>query len=197
MSPSCTSRSTRRRVFPGVTAENHRGRLVIAPSPDHVERAFNPSKYGEFSPEPVMEITLPSLADPSLAPSGACVLSANVQYAPYALKEGWATGKPKFLDGDHGRARALCAGHRQERASRRTADAGRHRDALPHAGRPLAPRRIAGRPDADVAAGLRARPATTRRSSGCSSAGAGSHPGGGISGVPGLNAARRIIAMRG
>ena len=65
------------------------GRLVIAPSTDHVERAFNPAKYGEFSPDPAMEITLPSLADPSLAPDGACVLSAVVQYAPYALKEGW------------------------------------------------------------------------------------------------------------
>ena len=81
----------------GLSAEKHRSRLVISPSPDHVERAFNPCKYGEFSPEPVMEITLPSLADPSLAPSGACVLSANVQYAPYALKEDWANGKPKFL----------------------------------------------------------------------------------------------------
>ena len=73
------------------------GRLVIAPSVNHVERAFNPSKYGEFSPKPVMEITLPSLLDPSLAPEGACSLSAVVQYAPYALKEGWTTGKPKFL----------------------------------------------------------------------------------------------------
>ncbi|TGU40986.1 phytoene dehydrogenase, partial [bacterium M00.F.Ca.ET.152.01.1.1] len=49
--------------FAGLDATEHKGRLVIAPSPDHVERAFNPSKYGEFSPEPVMEITLPSLAD--------------------------------------------------------------------------------------------------------------------------------------
>ena len=53
-----------------------------------------------------MEITLPSLADPSLAPDGACVLSAVVQYAPYALKEGWDDGKPKFLQGDHGAARS-------------------------------------------------------------------------------------------
>ena len=45
-----------------------------------------------------MEITLPSLADPSLAPDGACVLSAVVQYAPYALKEGWEAGKPKFFE---------------------------------------------------------------------------------------------------
>ncbi|MCX7305766.1 MAG: FAD-dependent oxidoreductase, partial [Hyphomicrobiales bacterium] len=74
--------------FLGVDSAGHRGRLVIAPSTDHVERAFNPSKYGEFSPEPVLEVTLPSLADPSLAPDGACVLSAVVQYAPYKLREG-------------------------------------------------------------------------------------------------------------
>src|SRR5690606_34612773 len=46
--------------FPGVAEQDLRGRLVVAPSPDHVERAFNPAKYGEFSPEPVMEIVLPS-----------------------------------------------------------------------------------------------------------------------------------------
>ena len=138
-----------------MSVEGHRGRLVIAPSPDHVERAFNPAKYGEFSPEPVMEITLPSLADPSLAPDGACVLSADVQYAPYALKEGWETGKPKFL-------KAIMAV--LERYAPGIGKSVRHAELLtpadietryPHAGRPLAPRRIAGRPDADVAAGLR------------------------------------------
>ena len=90
---------------------------MIAPSPDHVERAFNPAKYGEFSPEPVMEITLPSLTDPSLAPAGACVLSANVQYAPYALKEGWEAGKPKFLAAIMAQLETLCAGHRQRRCA--------------------------------------------------------------------------------
>ena len=154
-------------------------------------------KYGEFSPEPVMEITLPSLADPSLAPAGACVLSADRAIRALRAEGGLGSRQAEIPEGDHGRARAPCAGHRQERASRRAADAGRHRDALPHAGRPLAPWRIAGRPDADVAAGVRVPPATTRRSTGCSCAGAGSHPGGGISGVPGLNAARRIIAMKG
>ena len=79
--------------FAGLKPEHHRGRLVIAPSTDHVERAFNPAKYGAFSPEPVMEITLPSLADPTTAPAGACVLSAVVQYAPYALAEGWDAGR--------------------------------------------------------------------------------------------------------
>jgi phytoene dehydrogenase-like protein len=72
-------------------------RLVIAPGLDYIERAFNPAKYGEFSERPVMEITLPSLHDASLAPTGHEVLSAVVQYAPYDLKGGWATGKERFL----------------------------------------------------------------------------------------------------
>jgi phytoene dehydrogenase-like protein len=64
-------------------------RIVIAPNDDYVERAFNPAKYGESSPDPVLEITFPSFRDSSLAPTGKHVLSAVVQYAPYALKGGW------------------------------------------------------------------------------------------------------------
>ncbi|MEM7081756.1 MAG: NAD(P)/FAD-dependent oxidoreductase [Pseudomonadota bacterium] len=64
-------------------------RLVIAPTMDHVENAFNPAKYGQWSDECVMEFGLPTLIDPSLAPSGQHVLSASVQYVPYELKEGW------------------------------------------------------------------------------------------------------------
>lgn len=94
MSPSSTWRSTAPN-FPGVAAADLRGRLVIARSIDHVE-AFNPAKYGAFSSDPVMEITLPSLGDPSLAPAGGCTLSALVEFAPYALADGWETGKPAF-----------------------------------------------------------------------------------------------------
>ncbi|HZD51822.1 MAG TPA: NAD(P)/FAD-dependent oxidoreductase [Woeseiaceae bacterium] len=65
-------------------------RLVIAPDADYVEHAFNPAKYGEMSPAPVLEITIPSFRDPSLAPTGKHVLSAIVQYAPYRLKAGWS-----------------------------------------------------------------------------------------------------------
>ncbi|NCF25350.1 MAG: NAD(P)-binding protein [Gammaproteobacteria bacterium] len=64
-------------------------RLVIAPDEHYVERAFNPAKYGESSAEPVIEMTLPSFRDPSLAPTGKHVLSCVVQYAPYALEGGW------------------------------------------------------------------------------------------------------------
>lgn len=64
-------------------------RMTIAPDIHYVERAFNPAKYGETSPNPVMEISFPTLRDSSLAPTGKHVLSAIVQYAPYRLKDGW------------------------------------------------------------------------------------------------------------
>jgi phytoene dehydrogenase-like protein len=84
--------------FRGVSPEKLGERLVIAPSLDYVERAFNPCKYGEFSPKPVAEITIPTVHDPSLAPSGKHVLSAVVQYAPRDLKGGWSEGKAAFTN---------------------------------------------------------------------------------------------------
>lgn len=84
--------------FSGVTAASLRGRLLIAPSLQHLEHAYNHAKYGEFSASPVMEITIPSMNDPALAPPRQHVLSAIVQYAPYALKEGWQNGRQRFLD---------------------------------------------------------------------------------------------------
>lgn len=62
-------------------------RIVIAPSVDAVENAWNPAKYGEVPDRPVMEITFPSAHDPTLAPTGAHVLSAIVQFAPPAPRD--------------------------------------------------------------------------------------------------------------
>jgi len=74
-------------------------RLVIAGDEHRVERAFNPAKYGEFSPDPVIEVTFPSVSDESLAPAGKHVMSAIVQFAPYALKGGWTeAARGAFLD---------------------------------------------------------------------------------------------------
>jgi phytoene dehydrogenase-like protein len=84
--------------FGGVPEASLRGRLLIAPSLQHIEHAYNHAKYGEFSAAPVMEITVPTVNDPTLAPAGQHVLSAIVQYAPYALKEGWQSGRQRFLD---------------------------------------------------------------------------------------------------
>ena len=62
------------------------GRIRLASSVDAIERAFDAAKYGAFSNEPWIELTIPSVTDPSLAPNGAHVVSAYVQYAPYALR---------------------------------------------------------------------------------------------------------------
>jgi len=75
----------------GLSEADLGGRLLVAPDEDYVERAFNPAKYGEYSAEPVLEVTLPSVHDRTLAPAGKHVLSAVVQYAPCELEGGWTT----------------------------------------------------------------------------------------------------------
>jgi phytoene dehydrogenase-like protein len=64
------------------------GRIHIGPSIDDIERAFDEAKYGEISKRPYMEITIPTLVDPGLAPAGAHVMSVYLQYAPYRLRQG-------------------------------------------------------------------------------------------------------------
>ncbi|GAC1623201.1 MAG: NAD(P)/FAD-dependent oxidoreductase [Candidatus Acidiferrum sp.] len=64
------------------------GRIHIGPAVDYLERAYDASKYGEFSASPYLDVTIPTLLDPSLAPTGKHVLSAYVQFAPFKLKEG-------------------------------------------------------------------------------------------------------------
>ncbi len=73
------------------------GRIHIGHEIDYLERAFDAAKYGDYSPRPYMDVTVPSLTDPSLAPSGAHVVSVHVQFAPYKLKEGdWKTRRDEF-----------------------------------------------------------------------------------------------------
>ena len=66
-----------------------KGRLHIGPEIDYLERAFDESKYGQFSRQPYLEATIPSLTDPTLAPEGKHVMSIYMQYAPYKLKGDW------------------------------------------------------------------------------------------------------------
>ena len=84
--------------FTGLSQHQLGERLVIAPSVEYVELAFNHSKYGEYSTNPVAEITIPSIHDSSLAPQGKHVLSAIIQYAPRKLGTGWSSGKAAFLE---------------------------------------------------------------------------------------------------
>jgi phytoene dehydrogenase-like protein len=64
------------------------GRIHIGPEIDYLEKAFDASKYGEISTAPYLDVTIPTLLDPSLAPEGKHVLSAYFQFAPYKLKSG-------------------------------------------------------------------------------------------------------------
>jgi phytoene dehydrogenase-like protein len=88
------------RCLPG--QGNHlRGDITIAPSIDYLERAYDDAKYGQFSRKPFMDIVIPSLTDPTVAPPGKHTMSIFVQYAPYNLKEGaadWPNQREAFGD---------------------------------------------------------------------------------------------------
>ncbi len=71
------------------------GRIHIGPEIDYLERAFDASKYGEFSKAPYLEVTIPTILDPSLAPDGKHVLSAYVQFAPFKLVDRSAGAQKK------------------------------------------------------------------------------------------------------
>jgi phytoene dehydrogenase-like protein len=70
----------------GSTQDTLSGRIHIGPEIDYLERAFDESKYGNFSRQPYLEVAIPSVSDPSLAPAGKHVMSVYMQYAPYKLK---------------------------------------------------------------------------------------------------------------
>ncbi len=76
-----------------------RGAVSISPSVEYMERAYDDAKYGRYSRRPYIDIVIPSLTDPSIAPPGKHVMSCFVQYAPYNLKEGsWDEKREEFGD---------------------------------------------------------------------------------------------------
>jgi phytoene dehydrogenase-like protein len=86
------------KVMPGPGA-HLRGAISISPSVDYMERAYDDAKYGNYSRRPYIDMVIPSLTDPSVAPAGKHVMSCFVQYAPYKLKEGtWDEKKEAFGD---------------------------------------------------------------------------------------------------
>ncbi len=93
--------------LPGFTSLKHSaegngaltGRFHIGPEIDYLERAFDASKYGEFSRAPYLDISIPSISDSSLAPAGKHVMSIYMQFAPYKLKSGaWAQQRDALRD---------------------------------------------------------------------------------------------------
>ena len=82
--------SRRRREIP---RPRSRGRVHIGPGIDYLERAFDASKYGETSAAPYLDVAFPSIADPSMAPAGRHVMSVHMQYAPFTLRTGSWNGR--------------------------------------------------------------------------------------------------------
>jgi phytoene dehydrogenase-like protein len=86
------------KCFPGPGA-HLRGAISISPGMDYMERAYDDAKYGRYSRRPYIDMVIPSLTDPSVAPPGKHVLSCFVQYAPYKLAEGnWDEQREAFGD---------------------------------------------------------------------------------------------------
>ncbi len=87
------------RCLPG-PGPHLRGAISISPSVDYMERAYDDAKYGDYSRRPYIDIVIPSLTDPSVAPPGKHVMSCFVQYAPYHLRAGlnWDREKEAFGD---------------------------------------------------------------------------------------------------
>ena len=170
-----------------------RGAISISPSVDYMERAYDQAKYGAFSERPYIDMVIPTLTDPSLAPPGKHVLSCFVQYAPYALASGtWDSQREAFGD-------AVVATLAEYAPNIRSII--RHRQVLT----PLDLEREFGLTEGNIFQGelsleqllfLRPVPGWARYETPirhfwmCGSA---THPGGGIMGAPGRNAARRIL----
>ncbi|HET9345167.1 MAG TPA: NAD(P)/FAD-dependent oxidoreductase, partial [Candidatus Limnocylindrales bacterium] len=176
-----------------------RGRIVVAPGIDAIERAFDASKYGRVSETLVLEATIPSLVDPSLvegAPDGTHVMSVIAQYTPYTLRNAsWDDDgrRDALADAVVSQVDALAPGFAGlVRAREVLTPLDLERDYGLSGGHPLH-----GEPGLDQFFLWRPFLGHARYRlplEGLYLAGSGAHPGGGVTGQPGQNAAREILA---
>jgi phytoene dehydrogenase-like protein len=185
------------RALPGTTpGPQHRGTIHICPDQDYIERAFDDAKYGRPSSRPVLECTIPSVVDPTVAPPGRHLMSMFVQYAPYMLREGsWDDLREVFAD--------RCFDLLDEYAPNFTRSV-LARQVLT----PLDLERVFNLTGGNIFQGamtpsqlfaFRPVPGYARYRTpikGLYLCGAATHPGGGVMGTPGLNAAREILGRR-
>jgi phytoene dehydrogenase-like protein len=180
----------------GVDDERLRGRIVVAPGLDELELAFNDSKYGRISEHPYLEATIPTLSDPSLAPEGTHVISALFQYAPRDLRDAdWdAAARERVADRAVRTLEAFAPGIADRIVARHVVTPAdlEHEYGLsgghPLHGEHALDQVFAWRP---LLGHARYRLAGIK---GLYLCGAGAHPGGGITGGPGRNAGRAILA---
>jgi phytoene dehydrogenase-like protein len=173
-----------------------RGAISISPSVDYMERAYDQAKYGEFSSRPYIDMVIPTLTDPSVAPPGKHILSCFVQYAPYQLRTGtWDDQREAFGD---------TVIDTIARYAPNLRDIILHRQVLT----PLDLERDFGLTEGNIFQGeltleqlffLRPAPGWAQYATPIRNlwmCGSATHPGGGIMGAPGRNAARRILGRR-
>lgn len=179
-------------VFTGLSQEQLGQRLVIAPDMDYVERAFNAVKYDEYSLDPVMDISIPTLHDPDLAPTGQHVLSAIVQYAPYEPDGGWEQRRELFV----GRLLDLLERYAPGIRGRVVASELLTPQDLEHRFGMTGGHWHHGEMSLDQVLMNRPFPGSSQYGTvvdGLYLCGAGTHPGGGLMGLAGRNAAREIL----
>ncbi|MDH3621871.1 MAG: NAD(P)/FAD-dependent oxidoreductase [Gammaproteobacteria bacterium] len=182
--------------FTGLDESRLRDRLLVAPSLRYVEHAFNHSKYGEYSENPVLEVTIPSLHNSSLAPEGHHVMSVNVAFVPCELEGGWGDQKSTLaykvisqLGQYSANLKSLVVDHEFlapddiEAQFHAVQGHWHHGELSIHQSFMMRPLYGAAQYDTPI-----------DRLYLC---GAGSHPGGGLTGLPGRNAAKRILKSGG
>jgi phytoene dehydrogenase-like protein len=170
-----------------------RGAISISPSVEYMERAYDDAKYGRYSRRPYIDVVIPSLTDPSIAPPGKHVMSCFVQYAPYHLKEGtWDDQRDAFGDTVVDTIAEYAPGFR---------DIILHRQVVT----PLDLEREWGLTEGNIFQGeltleqlffLRPAPGWAQYRTPIRNlymCGSATHPGGGIMGAPGRNAARMML----
>ncbi|MFI5183529.1 MAG: phytoene desaturase family protein [Vicinamibacteria bacterium] len=170
-----------------------RGRIHIGPSIDDIERAYDDGKHGDISKKPYMDVTIPTLSDPGFGPAGSHVVSVYAQYTPHRLKTGsWDTRREEVGDVVVRTLEAYAPGFASSVVGRQVltpVDLERTYGLV--GGHPLH-----GDPSINQLFTMRPLLGFARYRGGldglylCS---AGSHPGGGVTGGPGANAAREIL----
>jgi phytoene dehydrogenase-like protein len=185
------------RALPGTAAgPHHRGTIHICPDQDYIERAYDEAKYGRPSARPVLECTIPSVVDPSVAPPGRHLMSMFVQYAPYRLREGsWDDLREPFADRCFDLLDEYAPNFKRSVLARQVLT-------------PLDLERTFNLTGGNIFQGamtpsqlfsFRPVPGWARYRTpirGLYLCGAAAHPGGGVMGTPGLNAAREILGRR-
>ena len=182
--------------FANLEQKNLRYRLLIAPDQQYVEHAFNHVKYGEYSENPVLEFTVPSLVNPALAPEGFHVIAVSAAYAPYTPKMGWNSLKSSYLNGITSKIEQYAPGFAKSvEVSKLLTPAdleeqynnigGHWHNGELSLDQSFMMRPVFGASQYDTPI------------KGLFLCGACTHPGGGITGVPGHNAAKRILELGG